>query len=365
MPSVQYLALGTAATVVAIVLAASQSGGSRWVWFTCIGLGLLNVVALPRQLDLLRIENDWDGWQRSAGNRGLAAMRTTLDAAIVDGHLAVERALVAPMTPTPAFAALADNAPPDYERGVVLYAIDTALAWSGTIRVPTDSAPTGIDVVRTPIYTELRVTRSAGLRRATAVVLLSAVPPGDSLSHPLVDAVATRENLHAFDVTPPAADEATPAGQVLRYDVAGQRLLDIRYMPQSQEAVAIRTRERARIVVSAILAFVLLAFIIANWRGTRALAPRLAAIGLALVCTAIVPINQYSNTSRLFDPQVYFVDLGRQLTANAAALTITCGLALLALIAVVRPRRRRTSRTWAIVTVVIVAGLGPFLRSSG
>jgi hypothetical protein len=217
-------------------------------------------------------------------------MRRALDAAIVDAQRMVDRALAAPLARPKAFAALAAFDQTPYERGIVLYVNDTAYAWSGAIRVPTDDSKPGVELAQTPIYLELRVTRAAAGRRATAVVLLDAVPPGDSLSRPLNDFVATREELRSFDVTPAESTAAAPAGsQTMRYSVSGHPLVDVRYMSQSQESVSFAVRERARVVVSAILAFALFAFIVAVWRDTRALAPRLAILAVALACTAIVP----------------------------------------------------------------------------
>ena len=42
------------------------------------------------------------------------------------------------------------------------------------------------------------------------------------------------------------------------------------------------------------------------WRATRDLTQRAGALAVGLACTALVPLNQYSNLTRLFDPAVYF-----------------------------------------------------------
>ena len=360
-PSVQYLALGATATVVAVVLTFRHERRTGWMWLTVAALALANIVALPPQIELRQIETSWPAWQRDAGQRGLDAMRVALDAAIVDAQHAADNALSAPAARMPAFAALQSYDPVNYERGIVLFSGDTAFAWGGVVRVPVDNAAPGIDVVRTPVYTALRVTRVAGPRRATAVIHLDAVAPADRLALPFEQTISGGGALQDFDLTPIDASGSPPAGQTIRYAVAGNALFDIRYLPPGQEKVAFFVRERARILVSALLAFALFALIIAVWRDTQALGPRLAVLALTLICTAIVPFSQYSNASRVFTPAVYFAPLGKQLTANAGALSITTALALLGVIAVVRSRRRNRSRLWAGVTVAIVAGLGPFL----
>ena len=333
------------------------------MWITVIALVLANVLAIRPQIELRRVDASWDRWRHDSGDRGLAAIRRALDAAIVDAQRAAADALRAPADRLAAFTALEAYGRSDYERGIVLFSNDSAFAWGGTVRVPVDDAGLGVEVARTPLYLELRVTHAQGPRRATAVVLLDADSPGDRLSRPLSRVTSGRGGFQRFELTPAqsTAPPPHPPGQTLRYAVAGKPLLDVGIAAPSQEEVAFAIRERARIVVSAVLALALLAFIIAVWRNMRALGPRLSALALALVCTAIVPVNQYSNVSRLFDPSVYYAPLGRQLTANAGALGITTGLALLGLIAIVRTRRRDPSRLGAMMTVVIVAGLGPFL----
>src|SRR5690349_11446558 len=91
------------------------------------------------------------------------------------------------------------------------------------------------------------------------------------------------------------------------------------------------------------------------------MAERGAALAAALACVALVPLNQYSNLGRLFDPSVYFMARGGPLTGNAAALATTSAIVLLGVLAVFRRGGGRMSRWAAIVTTIAVAGLGPFL----
>ena len=102
-------------------------------------------------------------------------------------------------------------------------------------------------------------------------------------------------------------------------------------------------------------------FVIGVWRATKTNPRRAAALAVGLACVGLVPLNQYSNSSRLFDPAVYFMARGGPLTGNAAALAMTSAVVLLGVLAVFRRGGRRTSRWAAVVTTLAVAGLGPFL----
>src|SRR5258707_4835504 len=51
-PSVQYLALGATATVVALVLTFRHGRRTAWMWLTVAVLALGNIVALPPQIEL-------------------------------------------------------------------------------------------------------------------------------------------------------------------------------------------------------------------------------------------------------------------------------------------------------------------------
>lgn len=358
-PSVQYLALGGAATAITAYLVAKRERPSSWMWLVVGALAATHIIAAPAQVDLHRIATQWDEWQRIAGARALESTTHAIDDAIIDAELAASEALRAPTERVPAFDALSGFASARYDRGVVLFEDGKPFAWSGNVRGPLPDEGAAIAIAATPIYLALHVTKSAGPRRATAVVLLDAISPGDSIARPLTKLIAAREAVHRISIAVPR--DTTPVAGGKRYSVDGRQLLDITYSLPSQGEVTFARRERARINVSAILAFALLALIIAVWRETRVLGPRLAVLGLALVCTAIVPVSQYSNASRLFDPSVYFAPLGRQLTANAGALSITSALALLGVIAIVRTRRRAPSRWWTTIGVTLIAGLGPFL----
>jgi signal transduction histidine kinase len=328
------------------------------MWATIIALLALHAVAVPAQLELDRIADKWAEWQRVADDRAHRSMTEGLDAAIADAQAAVTDALGAPFDRAAAFEALSAHGKGEYDRGVAVFNGDIPFAWAGEGRAPLSPTSDGVSILTTPVYVELRVSRSAGARRATAYALIDASSPGDSVARPLTRVVAEQGVVRRIVATP-AVDGATAGSR--RYLVDSRPLLELLYEMPSQGEVAYARREDARIKVSAVFAIALISFIVAVWRASRGLSPRLAVLGLGLISTAIVPVSQYSNASRLFDPSSYFAPIGRQLTANAGALLISSALVLLGVIAIVRSRRRAASRLWTTVGVTLIAGLGPFL----
>src|SRR6185295_20024595 len=91
-------------------------------------------------------------------------------------------------------------------------------------------------------------------------------------------------------------------------------------------------------------------------------AQRLLAVATAIAAVGLVPLNQtFSSVTRLFDPVVYLAPLGGPVTASVGALMLTSGLVLLGLLAVLRSSARLRSRWLALLAVLAIAALGPFL----
>src|ERR1019366_6857275 len=99
----------------------------------------------------------------------------------------------------------------------------------------------------------------------------------------------------------------------------------------------------------------------ATWRHRDGVTRRLAALAVALAGVALVPLARFSNASSLFDPTYFYVANGGPFTGSVGALALTCSLVLLGMLAALRARVGTRSRAQAIVAVVIVAGVGPFL----
>ncbi len=359
-PSVEYLIPLIVATVLALGTIWLVRGPQRW-WAVACGtlLAVATGLATDAQRNLWLVSHRWDDWQRGAAVHGLVELNRAIDDAVVRSAIAASQALGVSHDRARAFDELAPLVAKHDELGVVLYNADSAFAWAGVIRAPIDQVREGLTVVATPFYLAVQIVQGRGDVRAAAIALLDAEPPADRLSAPLTRRIAEATGLSGFSFAPPTDSSTSP--EVLRYAVRGQRLFDVRADPSAQGTVAQRIAETVRARAGVVFALALAFFIIGVWRGTRTLAERLAALAVALACTALVPLNQYSNLTRLFDPAVYFTPQGGPLTGNAGALATTGAIALLGVLAVFRRRATRVPPWATVATVVVVAGLGPFL----
>ena len=316
-------------------------------------------MALPAQRELIRVSHDWEAWRRETAAHALAALRHGLDQAIARMTADTRAALDVPDNRTRAFDALPNLPRAGGERGIVLYQGDSALAWSGVIRPPIDPSRDGVSIIATQFYLAFQLVQRRGDRRAVEVSLIDAAPPADRLSFPLAAYIARQSRMDGF-VFSPASDSGT-GPDVLHYAVGGTPMFDVHAAPlvpdEMNQRIIESTRARAGIAVLAALGL----FVIGVWRATRRLTHRVASLATGLACTALVPLSQYSNLTRVFDPSFYFTPRGGPLTGNAGALVATSAIVLLGILAVFRRQMQRASRWPAIVTVVLVAGLGPFL----
>jgi two-component system nitrogen regulation sensor histidine kinase NtrY len=359
-PSVEYLIPLVVATVAALVAAIRVHGAQRW-WAVACSAFLVGAssLATPAQRGLWRVRHDWDGWRRSSSISGVQALQVSLDDALRSLDRMANAALEAPPDRSAAFERLSGLVTGRDERGVVLYHGRDPLAWAGTIRPPVDTVHDGVSIVATPFYLALQIARRDRGMRSVSVALIDAAPPADRLSTPLTKRVEAGLGLGGFVFTPPVDSSNNP--EVLHYSVSGQRLFDARAFPLAQGEIEARITEIARARAGLAFALALMCFVIGVWRGTRDLTRRWGALALGLSCTALVPLSQYSNLTRLFDPSVYFTANGGPLTGNAGALATTAALVLLGVLAVFRRKARRVSLVGGVVTILLVAGLGPFL----
>ena len=359
-PSVEYLVPLVVATIGALIAGVRVRGGQRW-WALASALFLAasSGFAISAQRGLWLVQHDWERWRRTSAIAGVDALQASLDDALRATDRMTTAALSAPADRSAAFDHLASLVSGRDERGVVLYRGDSALAWAGVIRPPVDMVHDGVSIVATPFYLALQMARRNGDLRSVGVALIDAAPPADRLSVPLTKRVEAHLGLGGFVFAPPVDTSNGP--EILHYTVSGQRLFDARAFPLAQGEIAARITEIARARAGLAFALALVCFVIGVWRGTRDLTRRAGALALGLACTALVPLSQYSNLTRLFDPSVYFSANGGPLTGNAGALATTSALVLLGILAVFRKQARRISRVGGVVTIVLVAGLGPFL----
>jgi two-component system nitrogen regulation sensor histidine kinase NtrY len=359
-PSVQYLALAAAATVASLALLIGDRAERRvWRLGSSLLLGVVVAVMIPAEARLHTIDTKWDEWKRTTESEGLRRLSGALTQAIDRAGAAADSALTAPTTSREAFDRLDRLTRTSYESGVVLQEGDSTVAWSGQIRFAIDSAEPGVAYLTSAFYRAAQVTRVAGNRRAIAMALIDAAPPADRIAASLSGEIARGSMLPGFQFTDRPGAHMAPG--TLRFPYAGNPMFDIRVRPPDQQTTRFAIVEQARVIAGLALAGALVGFVIALWRLRRRLTQRFAALAVALACTAIVPLNQYSNISRLFDPGVYRVAVGDRVALTAGALAFTSAILLAGALLVVRRQRHGVGRLTGGIIVVLVAGVSPFL----
>src|SRR6185503_15496099 len=184
-------------------------------------------------------------------------------------------------------------------------------------------------------YLTLYATATRGDLRAVATALVHADPPADRLARPLDADVARAAGVRGYEYQP---SDVTPNGFTL-FASRTDTLFGARPMSITPSEARLRAVEGA------------------SRRGAG-----LLAVATAIAALTLVPLNPtFSSVTRVFDPVVYLAPLGGPLTASVGALMLTSGLGLLGLLAVLRSPARLRSRWFALLAVLAIAALGPFL----
>ena len=361
---VEYLAAAGLATAVSLAAAlrARDDGSRRQRHWQLAGSLLAAATILLLAVAHGQIATARDDWRRheSALLRGTATrLQRELERIASELRATARDAVAIPSARDAAFAALADRAAGAGERGVVVYDGAVPVAWSGMVRVETDTLRAPLGVTRTAFYTVLHAVARANGRRAVATALLHARPPASNIARPLDALIVESAGVRGFDFDRGVAPDPRPHARLALAD--GGPPLVARVLPVSRDEHVLHLLERARVRGSVALGLALAAFVAALWRARRRLRIRLAALAVALLCVGIVPLNTLSNTSRLFDPALYFAPLGGPFTGSAAALGLTGAILLLGLLAVLRSSARAYRRWPALGLVLVIAALGPYL----
>jgi len=364
-PTVPYLTVLLLATTGGATLTwlAHRGGaqrGVRWQWlFIAAQVGFVGIAALTesREAELARdpLVQDRDLRARSTAQLGEAIAATMTDLRAI-----ASAALMAPSNTLAQFAQLQALVPERSrggERGVVLLQDNLATAWGGVIRTPGEQLPGPAGVDFTTFYTVLYAVAEQGDRRAIAVELLHADAPGSSLGRALDRDVARRVGIRDFDVFP--GGRATNGWVTL--NVQGASTVSVRPLLLSPGENRLRIRSRTALSGGGALVVALLCFLATAWRRPASLTQRLVSLLAVVGAIAIVPLSSFSNVTRVFDASVYFAQFGGPLTASAGALSLTSALVLVGFFAIQRSRRRFATRGPAIIVVLVVASLGPFL----
>ncbi len=366
LPSVLYLTAAAVATVGACWVAwrAIRARSPRRWWRAAVAaLGVIFVAsALGPQYTLGQLETAWPSWEGHALES--AAMQldvalgraadelTKLTASAVEMELGDDK---------DTFAVLQQRLETfdDAELAVVLMENDVPRGWGGTLRIALDGVDDGLGVVHTPFYDVLTMGVTRGPRRAVGTLLLQARPPANSLARSLEGQVVGSSAAQAVQFDLIQLDATPVADAALRLQ-DGDWLVG-RVAPLVRDEIVLRTLEDARSWGLLWLSLLAVTFLASVWGPSQLLRVRLTALGVALAAVAVVPLNALSNVSPLFDPTYYFAPLGGPLTATVGALTLSSGLILLAVLALLRSRVRLRSRWGAVLVTLMVVGFGPFL----
>ncbi|HEX7121984.1 MAG TPA: hypothetical protein VF178_06385, partial [Gemmatimonadaceae bacterium] len=351
--------LAIAAPVSLLATAGALRAGAGRLGMIGAGLLAIGLGAAAAQLrSLPSDEGEWEGRSEAAAAAGVRNLATATDRELNLLRSIARSALAAPLDPPSAFVHLERLVPaaPGH-RGVVLDRGGIPVAWSGELRTSADSLRDSVGVVQTPFYTILFATEAQGDVRAVATAIIHAEPPASRLTVPLDRALAAAADLRGFAYRTPA--EADSAWTLI--PSAERPLLAVRPIPLGAGEVQVRLVERARLIGAMAMVVAILVITAAIWRRPTTLPRRGFALLTLLAVVALAPLSAFSNLSVVFDPAVYFAPLGGPFTANVAALALTSALVLLAFFVLTRARLRPVPRWPAVVAVLLIASLGPFL----
>lgn len=250
-----------------------------------------------------------------------------------------EDALRAPGDPELAFDYLRRSGRPP-ETGVILARPDGPVAWDGDFRTSPSFTGAGSAVVFSPFYATLQVVTARGGRTAVASALLHAETPADRIARGVADRLPERKLVGAIRFAPLSDTSA----ETVLTDAAHRPLARLEVLPLSSGQIAFARSASMRGWGAVILGTALIALLALAWAGRRTLPARMFALGVAFVAIGIVPWNNFSNATRLFDPAYFFSTAGGPYTANTGVFTMFAALVLIGVVALIRARLRIASR---------------------
>jgi signal transduction histidine kinase len=358
-PSVPYLVASIVATALTLGVAVRSAPRRRWPAGFVAAMSAFAIAAAVAQTSIARIDRSWDAYRAELEFGAAERLERALLGTASSLGEAARSALDAPADPARAFAAVSELVDGSAgERGIVLYRGGRPATWAGTSRISTDTLTARLGATFTPFYLTLYATASRGDLRAVATALVHADPPTDRLARALDAVVARASGVRSYEYQPPADMPSGFTMFVSRTDTLfGARPSQITASEARLRAVEGATR-RGAVLLAIAVAFLL----IGAWARPSPFAQRVLAVATAIGAVVLVPLNPtFSSVTRLFDPVVYLAPLGGPLTASVGALMLTSGLILLGLLAVLRSSARLRSRWLALIAVLAIAALGPFL----
>ena len=357
-PSVPYLAVSVVATALTVALAIVSDVRRRWPIGFSVVMAMFAASAAVAERSSARIDREWDAYRREVEVGAATSWEDAVRRASNSLTAAATQALDVPIAPPEAFTFLARLADGDGERGIVVFRAGRPSAWAGRMRISPDTLTAPLGAVFTPFYLTLYATAARGDMRAIATVLLHADPPADRLAQALDSEIARAAGARGYDY----ALTTEAASGFSAFAPRTDTLFGVRPSPITPSEARLRAVEGATQRGAVLLAIAVTFLLVGGWSRPSSLARRFVALSAALATVALVPLNPtFSSVTRLFDPVVYLAPLGGPLTASVGALMLTSGLVLLGLLTVLRSPVRLRSRIVAVVVVLGIASLAPFL----
>jgi len=335
----------------------SRRGGSgREVLFLLVAV-LFVAEGIRARHERVTREADWSAWSRETTARATEKFAARIEQTAVELRAAATAAAASGPVNVAMWDALQAHVDGHPERAVLRARAGHLEAWAGRLSVPLDSLPASHGVMATPFYLALYAVERRGDVTAVASALLHAERPANNLAMALDAVVPHVAGVAGYDYLP-ATVEGDSARRVI---VDGDAVLAVHAVVAPPDIVALEERERAQVRSGLLIAVLALLFIAMAWRREHRLRTRLGALAVVVAAEALLPLGAYSNSSRWFDPQLYYTATLGALTANVAALAVVSALALMALFAVLQHALRpRGQWVWAVV-LALVAVVGPFL----
>jgi signal transduction histidine kinase len=316
------------------------------------------LLAAQTQRFQVRVRDNAEAARSDVERRGSATMAAAIEAESAALQKLARLALDAPRDTVGAFAHLNRIRGGVPERAVVIVRSGFPFAWSGRFMAPIELLTGTVGAVDAPFYLAINAVAARGDDRAIAQSLVHVDRPADALATALDAKYALAAGLEGFVYNGPAA---APSDSFAVARAAGTPLLGVRAVAPPSTVLAARALERGQTRSGLLFAIALALYLAGTWRNVRSIVPRLAVLAVALTTVAIVPLPAFSNASRLFDPAFFHVPEGGPFASCVGALAITSGIVLLALLALLRARLTIQSRVQALLVLIVIVGMGPFV----
>ena len=364
-PGWPLLAVAITATATAAVVIQTVRTPRIWAFAAIAALSVALAFGIRETSNLQRIETDWARWsvqERSVSATRVADRINELTTLLMNSAVSAVQAIPANMA-SAEMPALASPATGNTESALVLFRKGRLVAHAGQTRVPLTTGSAGLSLLRTPFYTAMiaRAISADAEFQAVAVTLLSSAPPADRFTQSLVQDIGEPNRGSRIEILPAESvlNGIDPSERGVNYGAAlfARVIARPQLIGEAREAVL----ERVRIRTGIPLLLTALCMLVTSWRRPARTRERVLMVVALLAVVALAPLGALSNLSSIFDASTYFVAIGGPLTANVAALILTASLCLCGLFLVLRSPKLSYSRTAAVMFVLTVAVVGPFV----